>query len=95
MRNRKETFERLADYLPIVIEASPVISLVKEECSPLLSKEVMSEEEDDEMVRDTRVAMSFKVKRPKWRSEMVSTLRVCIKFNTKPGRPTRLFSFRL
>lgn len=46
-------------------------SLTKEECAPLLLKEAMSDEEDDEVIRD-HVAKNFKVMRPSWRSAKVS-----------------------
>lgn len=43
----------------------------KEECEPLLLKEIMSEEEDDEELREG-VAKNLRVVRLNWRSEKVS-----------------------
>ncbi|CAO3613480.1 unnamed protein product [Mucor hiemalis] len=71
LRFRQQEFGRLNDQLPVVISGEEPLS--HEECAPLLVKEAMSDEEDDEMVRGT-VAKTFKVKRPNWRSERVNKL---------------------
>ncbi|CAO3657044.1 unnamed protein product [Mucor hiemalis] len=71
LENRKKEFGRMDDQLHVVLSGEE--PLPKEECALLLVKEAMSDEEDDELVRDT-VAMTFLVKRPKWRSEKVNKL---------------------
>lgn len=64
-------FERFPEDVPIVLNDE--VTLDRTECLPLLAKEVMSDEDDDEMASET-VARTIKVKVPRWRSEKVNTV---------------------
>ncbi|CAO3621642.1 unnamed protein product [Mucor hiemalis] len=71
LANRNAAFERLDDQLPIELDDG--VMLERGECLPLLNREVMSDEEDGQMVGEG-VASSFVVKRPRWRSDKANRL---------------------
>lgn len=71
LERRVKEFNRLPEGFPIALDDGDRVT--KAECTPLLVKEAMSDEEDLEMVRGN-VAKTLKVKRPSWRSNKANKL---------------------